>query len=120
VKRQKRIRKVIHPTERLLGLDPNDKAGRWLAGQDSEVAQDAPAQERPQAPGTPGSHRGPRRDEGANGGNRPARRSRYLVAPAPGSYLDPANCSHLWATIAAEGGHVRYLFCPLCKTRRPA
>jgi hypothetical protein len=37
VKRQERIRKVIHPTERLLGLDPNDEAGRWLAENDEEL-----------------------------------------------------------------------------------
>jgi hypothetical protein len=84
--------------EREQGLAPNDAAARWLAAHETTAAEDG-------APGTspPGEGRSQSVGPGAPSRNRPPRPGRGVATGARFRGLDPADCSHVFATIVAGG-----------------
>jgi hypothetical protein len=112
-KRQERVRRY-NDRERHDGLDPFDEAGRWLLANDPELAPEertTGAREAETDRGQ-GEHAGAERRPGSSGCGR-------RLAAVTSGRVDPAGCSHIWATIAHEGA-LSHLFCHLCKSRRPA
>jgi hypothetical protein len=117
-RRQQRTRRISE-RERQEGL-PFDDAARWLLKHDPELVEDEPVEGREAAQSPAEPDRGEGKREGAR--RRPGAGRRLRVAAHAPRGVDPADCSHpFWASIVSTpDGPAAHLFCPFCKTRRPA